>query len=258
MMETIIIAVIAFATSILTFLSGFGLGTILIPVFVIFFPVDLSIALIGVIHFCNNLFKIALVGKYASRQIVIKFGIPAIVASFAGAWSLLRISGLPPLYEYSSGVHVHEITIVKVVIALLLIFFALFEIAPEFQKIHVKSSSLPVGGLLSGFFGGLSGLQGAIRSAFLIKSGLSKEAYIGTTVVIACLIDASRLSVYATRFTKAGLVNNLPLVVSGTLAAIAGAYIGNKIMKKVTLRIIQKLVVILLIIMAIALGSGII
>lgn len=258
MMETIIIAVIAFATSILTFLSGFGLGTILIPVFVIFFPVDLSIALIGVIHFCNNLFKIALVGKYASRQVVVRFGIPAIIASFGGAWLLLRISVLPPLYQYYSGTHLHEITIVKVVVAVLLIFFAILEIIPLFQSIRFKSSALPVGGLLSGFFGGLSGLQGAIRSAFLIKSGLSKDAYIGTTVVIACLIDVTRLSVYATRFTKAGLVNNIPLVVSGTLAAIAGAYIGNKIMKKVTFRFIQKLVILLLIVVAIGLGSGII
>lgn len=254
----IIIAVIAFATSILTFLSGFGLGTILIPVFVIFFSVDLSIALIGVIHFCNNLFKIALVGKYASRQVVVRFGIPAIIASLGGAWLLLRISVLPPLYQYYSGTHLHEITIVKVVVAILLIFFAILEIIPLFQRIRFKSSALPVGGLLSGFFGGLSGLQGAIRSVFLIKSGLSKDAYIGTTVVIACLIDVTRLSVYATRFTKAGLVNNIPLVVSGTLAAIAGAYIGNKIMKKVTFRFIQKLVILLLIVVAIGLGSGII
>jgi hypothetical protein len=46
-----------------------------------------------------------------------------------------------------------------------------------------------VGGILSGFFGGLSGIQGAIRSAFLVKSGLKKEAYIATGVVIACFVD---------------------------------------------------------------------
>jgi len=61
---------------------------------------------------------------------------------------------------------------------------------------------------LSGFFGGLSGLQGAIRSAFLIKSGLSKEAFIATAVVVSTFVDFTRLPVYATRFAKAGLNEN--------------------------------------------------
>lgn len=257
-METVIIALIAFVTSILTFLSGFGLGTILIPVFVIFFPVDLAIALVGVIHFCNNLFKIILVGKNASRHVVLYFGLPAVIASFAGAWLLLRISGLPPIYHYQIGNHFHEITLIKLLIAVLLIIFAILEITPSFQNARIKSSSLPLGGLLSGFFGGLSGLQGAIRSAFLIKSGLSKEAYIGSAVVIACMIDITRLSVYAARFLKAGLINNLNLVVSGTLAAIAGAFIGSKLLKKITLSFIQKLVAGMLIIVSIGLGFGII
>ena len=115
---------------------------------------------------------------------------------------------------------------------------------------------LVLGGLLSGFFGGLSGIQGAIRSAFLIKSRLSKEAYIATGVVIACLVDFTRLSVYASRFTKAGLHENLPLLISATLSAILGAYLGKKLLKKVTLRSIQLLVAIMLIIIAVALGMG--
>jgi acyl-CoA reductase-like NAD-dependent aldehyde dehydrogenase len=41
---------------------------------------------------------------------------------------------------------------------------------------------LPVGGLLSGFFGGLSGHQGALRSVFLLRAGLTKESFIATGV----------------------------------------------------------------------------
>ena len=114
------------------------------------------------------------------------------------------------------------------------------------------------GGILSGFFGGLSGIQGAIRSAFLIKSGLSKEAYIATGVVIACLVDFTRLSVYASRFTTANLHENMTLLISATLAAIAGAYFGKKLLKKVTLHSIQLVVAVMLILISIALGAGII
>jgi len=115
-----------------------------------------------------------------------------------------------------------------------------------------------LGGILSGFFGGLSGIQGAIRSAFLIKSGLSKEAYIATGVMIACLVDITRLTVYASRFASTNLHENLTLLISATLSAIAGAYLGKKLLKKVTLRNIQLLVAVMLILISIALGTGLI
>jgi len=41
-MEIIIISIVAFLTAILTFFSGFGLGTLLTPVFMLFFPVDIE------------------------------------------------------------------------------------------------------------------------------------------------------------------------------------------------------------------------
>lgn len=56
-MEEIIIAVVALLASALTFFSGFGLGTVLMPVFAAFFPVDLAIALTAIVHFLNNVFK---------------------------------------------------------------------------------------------------------------------------------------------------------------------------------------------------------
>lgn len=255
-MELFIICLSAFITAILTFFSGFGLGTILAPVFAIFFPIDIAIALTGVVHFSNNLFKIALVGKHTNKGVIIRFGIPAIIASFIGAWLLLKITILPTLLQYELWGKIFEITPVKIIIALLLIIFSILEISPSFQKIQFNKDKLVLGGILSGFFGGLTGIQGAIRSAFLIKSGLSKEAYIATGVVIACLVDFTRLSVYASRFTSSNLHENLTLLISATLAAIAGAYLGKKLLKKVTLRSIQLLVGVMLILVSVALGLG--
>ena len=257
-MEILTIAIAAFATSLLTFFSGFGLGTILMPVFALFFPVDLAIALTGVVHFCNNLFKITLVGKHTNKTVLIRFGIPAIAAAFIGAWLLIKLSGLPSLYQYQTGTHQHSITLVKLIIAVLLIMFAIVEILPAFKNLEFDKKRLWIGGILSGFFGGLSGIQGAIRSAFLVKSGLSKEAYIGTAVVLSVLVDITRLSVYASRFAKTGLSDNMPLLVSAILAAITGAFIGKKLLKKFTLNFIQKLVAVMLIAISLALGSGLI
>jgi len=257
-MEIAVICLAAFFTAVLTFFSGFGLGTILTPVFAIFFPIDIAIALTGVVHFSNNLFKIALVGKNTDKGVLLRFGIPAILASFAGAWLLLKITVLPTLLQYELLGRVFEVTPVKLIIALLLIVFSILEISPSFQKVQFGKDKLVWGGILTGFFGGLSGIQGAIRSAFLIKSGLSKEAYIATGVVIACLVDFTRLSVYASRFTSANLHENLTLLISATLSAIAGAYFGKRLLKKVTLRRIQLIVAVMLFLISIALGSGLV
>jgi uncharacterized protein len=257
-MEIVIICLAAFLTALLTFFSGFGLGTILAPVFAIFFPIDIAIALTGVVHFSNNLFKIVLVGRNIDKPVLLRFGIPAILASFFGAWLLLRITVLPSILEYQLWGKEFEITPVKLIIAILLITFSILEIVPSFQKVQFGKDKLILGGILSGFFGGLTGIQGAIRSAFLIKSGLSKEAYIATGVMIACLVDFTRISVYASRFTSANLHENLTLLIGATLAAIAGAYFGKKLLKKVTLRSIQLIVAIMLVLISLALGIGLI
>lgn len=257
-MEILIVSLAAFAAAMLTFFSGFGLGTIMLPVFSLFFPVDLAIALSGVVHFFNNVFKVFLVGRHADKQVLLRFGIPAVIAAFAGAWVMLHITDLQPLYSYTINGHAFYITPIKSIIAVLLIFFALMDLIPYFTRLGFGRDKLPIGGLLSGFFGGLSGNQGALRSAFLIKAGLSKEAFIGTSVVIACFIDITRLSVYATRFTTAGLQDNAILVITATAAAIIGAYIGNKLLKKVTLNFIRVFVACLLLMVAIALGAGLI
>jgi uncharacterized membrane protein YfcA len=258
MAEIIIISIAAFLTSILTFFSGFGLGTILMPVFALFFPVEVAIALTGVVHFSNNLFKMALVGKHTNKQVLLRFGIPAIFASFAGAWLLMQISGFQPLFSYEMGEKQFEVTPIKLVIAILLLFFSLFETIPRFQKIQFGKNKLMLGGILSGFFGGLAGIQGALRSAFLIKAGLSKEAYIATGVVIASLVDFTRLSVYAERFTTSGLHGNIGLIVSAITAAVLGAIIGKKLLKKLTLQFVQVFVAVMLILIALGLGSGLI
>jgi uncharacterized membrane protein YfcA len=255
-MEIVIISAVAFLVAILTFFSGFGLGTILTPVFMIFFPVDLAIALTGIVHFFNNVFKLFLVGRNADREVLLRFGIPAVIAAFAGAWLLLQLTDLKPLFSYEIADRKFEAFPVKFIISVLLIIFALMDLIPYFSKLQFGKEKLPIGGALSGFFGGLSGNQGALRTAFLIKAGLSKEAFIGTAVVVSTFVDFTRLSVYASRFSKSGLQENITVVICATLAAIAGAFIGNKLLKKITLKFIQKLVAVMLIVLSLALGSG--
>ncbi len=257
-MHYLIICLCAFLASGLTLFSGFGLGTLLLPVMAVFFPIDTAIALTAIVHLLNNLFKLALLGRYADRSSVLRFGLPAILAALAGARLLLWLSVLSPLLTYQFLGRQFQVLPVKLTVAFLMVFFALFDLLPRFAQISFDRKFLPLGGLLSGFFGGLSGHQGALRAAFLIKSGLSKETFIATGVVISLMVDIPRLVVYSANLPLLSTAGGLPLLAAAALAAFSGAFVGNRLLKKVTLRAIQILVALMLLMISMALGLGLI
>lgn len=257
-MDVLLICLFAALASLLTFYSGFGLGTILLPVFALFFPVEISVGLTGIVHLLNNLFKLFLVGKFANKKIILKFGIPAVIGAFLGAQLLLLLSGVEAITSYELFNKTFYITPVKLAIALLMIAFGILEIIPKFKKAEFGQNKLIVGGLLSGFFGGLSGHQGALRSAFLIKFGLEKEAFIATGVVIACLVDFTRISIYLTKFLSAEVLSNWLIILAATISAFIGAYFGNKLLKKVTFKFVQIVVLLLILVLGVLLGLGIV
>lgn len=257
-MDYVFIPLIACGASLLTFFSGFGLGTLLTPVFVIFFPVEIAIALTAIVHFLNGVFKLILVGSNASKAVIIRFGIPAMIAAFFGAWTLTNISHVPAIASYRLFAHDFHIMPVKMVIAMLMIGFTVFELLPRLKAMEVSSRYLSVGGLVSGFFGGLSGHQGALRSAFLARTGLTKEQFVATGTVIAAMIDITRLGVYAKTIASARVAEHLPLLAATTAAAFVGAYLGSRLLTKITMHGIQTVVSLCLILLALALGAGLI
>jgi uncharacterized protein len=257
-MDYFIICLVSLLASGLTLFSGFGLGTILLPAFALIFPIEIAITITAIVHFLNNIFKLALLGKHANLKIVLSFGIPAILFALIGAFLLKQLSHLEPINSYLIGNKVFYIEPIKIVIGILLFFFAIMDIVPKLKNLQFDSKYLPVGGALSGFFGGLSGHQGALRSAFLIRSNLTKEAFIATGVVIACIIDISRLSVYANTIVTQKDNLNYTLIIAATLAAFCGAYFGNKLVKKITIESLQNIVAIVLVIFALLFMIGII
>lgn len=257
MVSYLVICLVAFLASGLTFFSGFGLGTLLLPAFAFFFPVELAVSLTAVVHLLNGLFKLALVGRWAVWPVVFRFSLPAIAAAFAGAWLLARLSAVPPVLGYDAfGIQLY-VTPVKLAVGFALLVFASLELSARFQQLSFSPRYLPVGGLLSGFFGGLSGTQGALRSAFLVRAGLSKEAFIGTGAVIAALIDVSRLTVYSGAIARESARFDYPLLGAGIIAAALGTVLGNRYLKKTTMPAVQHVVAVLLFATAIGLVAGV-
>lgn len=258
----ILVALAAFFSAGLTMYSGFGLGTLMLPVFSLFFPVEVAVVATALVHGANNVFKVSLLGKYADWDVVLRFGMPAIGAAVLGGAALGWISQFDISLKYQLAGLNAEISPIKGVIGFLMLFFALFELMPRFRQMKFDQRYLPLGGLLSGFFGGLSGHQGALRSAFLAKAGLTTERFVGSNAVIGFAVDMVRLSVYGFLMWMAGSsfgqFDGWNLVIAGSIAAFAGVMVAKRILHKVTMHSIQTLVGILLFIVAIGLIAGLI
>jgi len=251
------------AVSSLTFFSGFGLGTLLLPVFLLFFPVNTAIAATAIVHLANNIFKALLIGGKANLKVVAFFSLPAACTAVLGALLLEKLGELPPLYHYELLGRLLSISPINLIVAVLMAGFAYLELNPRFQELSFPPKWLPAGGALSGFFGGLSGHQGALRSAFLARLNLTKEEFIGSNVISAIAVDVARLIVYGMTFFSKDLQALLAkdqagLIICGILSALLGAVAGARLIKKITMRAIQRLIGNLLVIYAVLLGLGII
>lgn len=239
-MSFIIIPLTALIASILTFFSGFGLGTILLPVFSLYYPAPIAVLLTAIVHFSNNIFKIGLVYKNINWNLIYKFGIPSMIMAFFGAFCLKSMFQYSiTIFQYSINTHSFNITLFNIIIGLLIIIFSLFEVIPYLKNLSFNTNKLIIGGLLSGFFGGLSGHQGALRSAFLIRLNLQKEQFVATGTAIACLVDIARMSIYAITLEFTNVIEHKTLLLISVSFAIIGAFIGNKLLKKTTISFLK-------------------
>lgn len=264
-MDYIIVAITVLFGAGLTFFSGFGLGTLMLPVFCLFFDVSVAVGATAIVHLSNNLFKFALVSRYIHVNTLLLFGIPATIFGAIGGYLLGSIDNSGTLHTYSIEGHHFEITVIKIVIGCLMVFFALFDLSPSLSKIKLDRKHLPLGGVLSGFFGGVSGHQGAFRATFLAKAGLTKEQFIGTSNAVSLGVDLARLITYfavasyalngGNKFQMA-LTEGKYLLIVGIVFAFVGTMLGKQLVKKTTISGIQKTVGVMLIVMGVLMAIG--
>lgn len=257
--ELILIALFAAFVSTLTLFSGFGLGTLLLPAFALFLPAETAVAATAVVHLANNLFKGSLLIRDVDWQVAVRFGIPAIIAAFAGALLLEALSGLPPVYGYAFRGETITVTPLALCLGALILVFAVVELADLDRWLRLPPKLLPLGGALSGFFGGLSGHQGALRAVFLAPLGLTAAAFAATQAIIAIGVDIVRLLVYGAAEIGTGFSDAaVPLIIAGIAGALAGAVLGRRLLPKITVTAVRRITAVLLLITGSGLASGLI
>jgi hypothetical protein len=231
-----LIAITAFLASLSTFFSGFGLGTILLPVFSLFFSPEIALATTALVHLINGLFKVALTFKNINWPVFMKFGSFAFFGSMFGAYLIYALGDMGLVYSVNLDESIHDVNYTEFSLGLVMLIFALLEFTSFLENRKIGKSWIPFGGFVSGFFGGFSGHQGAVRSAFLSNTPLSKFEFVATSALLGVIIDLTRISSYSQQ-----LDSEIPieLVATGAAFAILGSILGNQLLKKTEMRFIK-------------------
>lgn len=228
-MEIFYITILTLIAATIGTITGFGTSTLMIPVLVIFFPPVEVIFLVSIIHWFGNIWKIILFRSGFNLRLLMLFGVVGLMTSFLGA-------------NLSLGVNE------QILIRLLGVFlagYALFLLLRSKFKIPAVNLTAILGGALSGFFAGIFGIGGAIRSAFLTAFDLPKAMYIATAGAIGLLVDSTRIITYFTGGATLpkelwyGLLFFIPI-------SFIGAQIAKKIVDKISQNIFRMVIAIFL------------
>jgi uncharacterized membrane protein YfcA len=224
-----IFAVFVFIASILAgavaAVSGFGIGSLLTPLLAVRYGTKLAVAVVSVPHLVGTAARFATLKQHVDRKVFWRFGIFSAAGGLAGAVLNARI----------------ESPVLSVVFGALLIFAGTSGLTGLAEKMHLGRKAAWIAGGTSGFFGGLVGNQGGIRSAALLGFDVSKEAFVATATAVALIVDGARMPVYfATQRT--GIVNAWIEIAIGISGVLAGTFWGVRILRRIPDHIFRRLV----------------
>lgn len=259
-MDFIVVAVAAFGASALTFFSGFGLGTVLLAVFAVFLSAPAAVASTGAVHLFNNLFKGTLVFRSVHWRTALRFGLPAVPAAIAGALVLDELHALAP-FRWGAFGHEFLPSAAGMAIGVAMIGFAGLEAMPWFRDLALPARFVPLGGIASGLMGGMTGQQGALRSLFLLRTGLDGPGLVATGTIVAIFVDFARLPMYVAIFDRDVMDlggHEGMLIVVGMAAALLGAWFGSRYLKKVTIGVVRVFVAAFMLLIGLGMVFGVV
>jgi uncharacterized membrane protein YfcA len=117
-----------------------------------------------------------------------------------------------------------------VIIGLFLIFLPILTVSEKWTGYRIPEANDRIGGFGSGFMGGLSGHQGALRAMFLTRRLPDKMAYAATASILALCVDLSRIPVYLI-FRPEELLAHSQITLVLVISAIIGVRVGKKWLK---------------------------
>src|SRR3989338_2295472 len=84
-LEIIAIGILTLIASTIGTVTGFGTSMIMIPVLLFWYPFPQTLLLVGIIHWVGDIWKMILFREGATWNLLFLFGLPSVLAAYAGA-----------------------------------------------------------------------------------------------------------------------------------------------------------------------------
>lgn len=212
----VFVAAVAVLAGSIAAVAGAGVGSLLTPALSLRIDMRDAVLAVAAPHLVFNAIRCWTLRTKIDRDIFKRFGVTSAAGSIAGSLLHQRVSSRA----------------VMVVFAVLLMLAGLFGATRLAERVKLGRRGAYAGGVLSGFFGGLTGEQGGVRAAALLGFDISKEAFVATATAAALIVDLVRTPIYlVTRWSEVPKVA-VPMAIC-TAGVIAGVLVGKRLLHKV-------------------------
>ncbi len=196
--------------------AGFGIGSLLTPVFGLAVDTKIAVAAVSIPHVVGTLVRFWSLRRDVDLPVFWRFGVASAAGGLAGAL----------LHNWASVVWL------TMLFGGLLLFVAASQLTGLTRRMRFHGRLAWVAGALSGTFGGLVGNQGGIRSAALLGFDLQKRAFVATATAVGLIVDAARMPVYLAAEGRA--LETLSTVIAvAVFGVVLGTVLGGRVLARI-------------------------
>jgi len=230
-----LIAVAAILAGAIASVAGFGIGSILTPLFAIHFGTKLAVAAVSIPHLIATALRFLRIGEHVDKRVFVSFGITSAAGGLLGALLHARFSS----------------TALSYVLGALLVFAGMMGVTGLSRRMRFEGVAAWIAGALSGAFGGLVGNQGGIRSAAMLGMRVSKESFVATATAIALVVDLARMPVYAVVQGKE-VLGIWPVLLLAIIGVVLGTLAGERVLRKIPEPLFRRIVSLIVLTLGVA------
>ena len=205
--------------------AGFGIGSLLTPLFAIELGTSAAVAAVAIPHAAATILRAWRLRRDIDWAFVARFGSWSAAGGLVGALFFARLGG-PALTR---------------ILGALLVLTAISGVSGWADRVRVPRGAAWLLGIASGFFGGIVGNQGGLRAGALLGLGVGPTAFVAVSTVTGVVIDAVRTPIYLVRAGDAVLAA-WPMVVAATAGALIGTLSGERVLRGLSERAFKKTV----------------
>lgn len=213
MLFDVLVALAAFVSGSIASVAGFGIGSLLTPLFSLRMEFKLAVAVVSLPHFVATALRFLLLRRHVDRRVLLGFGIASAAGGLAGAL----------LHGWV------ESPILTLLFGALLVFSGVAGLTGLADRMTFGGTGAWIAGTASGVLGGLVGNQGGIRSAALLGFDVPKQAFVATSTAVGLMVDVARLPVYLVQEHRP-IFAAWPVLAAAGIGVTAGTILGAKIL----------------------------